>query len=180
MMAKQRKKTTKQAMMLKRIAKLKQPPGKLSEILREAAMSPEERERYLVGKEVQVANAYPDINTKRIGCRYGGWMRISACNRPGRTIERIRAMQFYGDWCPSEKFDEILPDEVKDDKTRTYYIDFFMFDITGVDYDIPTQVVRNPKNLADLQDRARDTIQAVTMADGFLFDFDKSYVELRA
>lgn len=179
-MAKQRKKLSKQAMRQKRIAKLKQPPGKVSEILREAAMSPLEREMYEVGKEVQVNNAHPDINPKRVGCRYGGWARISVCNRPGRQVERIRAMHFFGDWCPSEKFDEILPDEVKDDKTRTYYIDFFMFDITGAEYDIPTQIVRNPKNMTDLQLRARDALQAVTMTEGFLFDFDKSYAEIRA
>ena len=165
----------------------RQAASKIVDILEMAAMTPEQRafedELIRVSQYVKTHHAHPGVLNKRVGCKYRGWVKISACGRKGNEymINRIKAMQFYGDWCPSTKLDEIIPDEFVDDCIkRCYHIDFFMRDIAGTEYEIDTQKIYNPKSMVDLQLQVASLVRSIAEQDGYLFDFDKSYVEIRA
>ena len=59
-------------------------------------------------------------------------------------------------------------------------VDFFMTDIAGNEYEIDTQKIYNPKSMVDLQLQVASLVRSIAEQDGYLFDFDKSYVEIRA
>ena len=55
-----------------------------------------------------------------------------------------------------------------------------MTDIAGNEYEIDTQKIYNPKSMVDLQLQVASLVRSIAEQDGYLFDFDKSYVEIRA
>lgn len=183
-----KRKISKSTAAAKRKSRLKTHKAQaIMDVYEMAAMTPDQRafedELIRVSRYVKTHHAHTDVLNKRVGCKYRGWVKISACRRKGNEymLNRIKAMQFYGDWCPSTKLDEIIPDEFIDDGVkRCYHIDFFMTDIAGTEYEIDTQKIYNPKSMTDLQLQVASLVRSIAEQDGYLFDFDKSYVEIRA
>lgn len=182
-----KRKISKSTAAAKRKSRLKTHKAQgIMDVYKMAVMTPEQRafefELNRVSQYVKTHHAHPDVLKKRVGCKYRGWVKISACGRKGNEymLNRIKAMRFYGDWCPSTKLDEIIPDEFEFDTKRCYHIDFFMTDIAGTEYEIDTQKIYNPKSMTDLQLQVASLVRSIAEQDGYLFDFDKSYVEIRA
>ena len=183
-----KRKISKSTAAAKRKSRLKTHKAQaIMDVYEMAVMTPEQREFEIelqrVSQYVKTHHAHPGVLNKRVGCKYRGWVKISACGRKGNEymLNRIKAMQFYGDWCPSTKLDEIIPDEFVDDGVkRCYHVDFFMTDIAGNEYEIDTQKIYNPKSMVDLQLQIASLVRSIAEQDGYLFDFDKSYVEIRA
>lgn len=183
-----KRKLSKATIQAKRITRFNSHKAyEVSNLYHLATLSPEQRafeiELQRLSQYVKTHHVHPDVKNKRVGCKYAGWIKIAVCNRKGNdhALNRIRMMQFYGDWCPTAKFDEIIPDDFVDDSVRRiFYLDFFMWDIVGNAYDIPKQTIFNPKGMTDLQNQVSALVREVSEQEGFLFDLDKCYVEIRA
>ena len=93
---------------------------------------------------------------------------------------RVNRMRFYGDWCGEKNLDKILPDIVKDTKERVYQIDLRLFGIQDEEYEVDTLIVKNPKNMDDLENRAKQYCASYAFDKGLLFHRDKCYFEVRA
>ena len=131
-----------------------------------------------LGRKAVKKNSYPHINPKINGMEYGGWMEISMANRPAEW--RLKRMKFFGDWCGEKNLDKILPDIVKDTKERVYQIDLRLFGIQNEEYEVDTLIVRNPKNMDELELKAKQYCAAFAFDEDLLLDLDQCYFEVRA
>ena len=123
-------------------------------------------------------NSFPEITDHREGCEFAGWMEISIAARPPEW--RVSRMKFFGDWCGEENLSKILPDTIKDTKERVYQIDLRLFGIQDEEYEVDTLIVKNPKNIDELDEIARQYCASYAFDENLLLNLDKCYFEVRA
>jgi len=122
-------------------------------------------------------NSFPEIRDHREGCEFAGWMEISIAARPPEW--RVSRMKFFGDWCGEENLSKILPNATKDAKERVYQIDLRLFGIQDEEYEVDTLIVKNPKNIDELEDQAKQHCASYAFDKDLLFNLDKCYFEVR-
>ena len=142
------------------------------------ALTPSQVALKIKAKEIIKRNSFPDIKDHRDGCEFSGWMEISMASRPAEW--RVNRMKFFGDWCGEKNLDMILPDIVKDTKERVYQIDLRLFGILGEEYEVDTLIVKNPKNMDELEDRAKQYCALYAFNEDLLLHSDECYFEVRA
>ena len=152
--------------------------GKVSRSVPLTALTPAQVALKIKAKQIIKRNSFPAIRDQREGCEFAGWMEISMASRPAEW--RVNRMKFFGDWCGEKNLDKILPDIVKDTKERVYHIDLRLFGILGEEYEVDTLVVKNPKNMDELENRAKQYCALYAFDSGLLFDMDECYFEVRA
>ena len=152
--------------------------GKLNRSVPLTALTPQQVALKIRAKEIIKRNSFPDIKDHREGCEFAGWMEISMASRPAEW--RVNRMRFYGDWCGEKNLDMILPDIVKDTKERVYQIDLRLFGIQGEEYEVETLIVKNPKNMDDLEERAKQHCASYAFDENLLLNLDECYFEVRA
>ena len=152
--------------------------GKVSRNAPSMTLTPEQVALKVRAIKIINRNSFPEITDHREGCEFAGWMEISIAARPPEW--RVSRMKFFGDWCGEENLSKILPDAVKDTKERVYHIDLRLFGIQGEEYEVETLVVKNPKNMDDLELKAKQYCASYAFDEDLLLDLDKCYFEVRA
>ena len=152
--------------------------GEVSRNVPLIALTPAQVALKIRAKQIIKQNSFPAIRDQREGCEFAGWMEISMASRPAEW--RVNRMRFFGDWCGEKNLDKILPDIVKDTKERVYQIDLRLFGILGEEYEVDTLIVKNPKNIDELEERAKQYCASYAFDKGLLFHRDKCYFEVRA
>ena len=152
--------------------------GKVSRSVPLTALTPQQMAIRVKAKKIIKQNSFPAIRDQREGCEFAGWMEISMASRPPEW--RVNRMKFFGDWCGEKNLDKILPDIVKDTKERVYQIDLRLFGIQGEEYEVETLIVRNPKNMDDLEFQAKQHCASYAFDEDLLLDMDQCYFEVRA
>ena len=152
--------------------------GKVSRSVPLTALTPQQVALKIRAKQIIKQNSFPAIRDQREGCEFAGWMEISIAARPPEW--RVNRMKFFGDWCGEENLSKILPDAVKDTKERMYQIELRLFGILGEEYEVETLIVKNPKNIDELEERAKQYCASYAFDSGLLFDMDECYFEVRA
>ena len=123
-------------------------------------------------------NSFPEIRDHREGCEFAGWMEISIAARPPEW--RVSRMKFFGDWCGEENLSKILPGATKDNKERIFQIDLRLFGIQDEEYEVDTLIVKNPQNIDELDEIAKQYCASYALDKDLLFHRDKCYFEVRA
>ena len=152
--------------------------GKVSRSVPLTALTPQQVALKIRAKQIIKQNSFPEVRDQREGCQFAGWMEISMASRPAEW--RVNRMRFYGDWCGEKNLDKILPDIVKDTKERVYQIDLRLFGILGEEYEVDTLIVKNPKNMDDLENRAKQHCALYAFNEDLLLHSDECYFEVRA
>ena len=153
--------------------------GKLDQIHDWAKLSDKEKRLKVKARQILTTQAHPEIRNRRVGCKYAGWLRISIANRDPEW--RLNHMQFFGDWCTNDMLDEILPDMAREDTTlRKFEIDLELVDIVGNEYKTEPFKIYNPKNIDDLERQIKEHCSMVANDEGYMFDLDNCYAEIRA
>lgn len=152
--------------------------GKVSRNAPSMTLTPEQVALKVRAIKIINRNSFPEIRDHREGCEFAGWMEISMAARPPEW--RVNRMRFYGDWCGEKNLDKILPDIVKDTKERVYQIDLRLFGIQGEEYEVDTLIVKNPKNMDDLEERAKQYCALYAFNEDLLLHSDECYFEVRA
>ena len=152
--------------------------GKVSRNAPSMTLTPEQVALKVRAITIINRNSFPEIRDHREGCEFAGWMEISMAARPPEW--RVNRMRFYGDWCGEKNLDMILPDIVKDTKERVYQIDLRLFGILGEEYEVDTLIVKNPKNIDELEERAKQYCALYAFNEDLLLHSDECYFEVRA
>ena len=152
--------------------------GKVSRSVPLTALTPAQVALKIRAKQIIRQNSFPAIRDRREGCEFAGWMEISMASRPAEW--RVNRMKFFGDWCGEKNLDKILPDIVKDTKERVYQIDLRLFGILGEEYEVDTLIVKNPKNMDDLENMAEQYCALYAFNEDLLLHSDECYFEVRA
>ena len=152
--------------------------GKVSRNAPSMTLTPEQVALKIRAKQIIKRNSFPEIRDQREGCEFAGWMEISVASRPAEW--RVNRMKFFGDWCGEKNLDKILPDIVKDTKERVYQIDLRLFGIQDEEYEVDTLIVKNPKNIDELDEIAKQYCASYALDKDLLFHRDKCYFEVRA
>ena len=152
--------------------------GKANRSVPLTALTPSQVALKIRAKQIIKRNSFPAIRDQREGCEFAGWMEISMASHPPEW--RVNRMKFFGDWCGEKNLDKILPDIVKDTKERVYQIDLRLFGIQGEEYEVETLIVKNPKNMDELEFGAKQYCASYAFDEDLLLDLDKCYFEVRA
>lgn len=152
--------------------------GKVSRSVPLTALTPAQVALKIRAKQIIKRNSFPEVRDHREGCEFAGWMEISIAARPPEW--RVSRMKFFGDWCGEENLSKILPDIVKDTKERVYQIDLRLFGIQGEEYEVDTLIVKNPKNMDELENRAKQYCASYAFDKDLLLHLDECYFEVRA
>ena len=152
--------------------------GKVSRSVPLTALTPDQVALKIKAKQIIKQNSFPEVRDRREGCQFAGWMEISMASRPPEW--RVNRMKFFGDWCGEKNLDKILPDIVKDTKERVYQIDLRLFGIQDEEYEVDTLIVKNPKNMDDLENRAKQHCALYAFNEDLLLHSDECYFEVRA
>ena len=152
--------------------------GKVSKNAPLTALTPAQMAIRIKAKQIIKRNSFPAIRDQREGCEFAGWMEISIAARPPEW--RVSRMKFFGDWCGEENLSKILPDAVKDTKERVYQIDLRLFGIQDEEYEVDTLIVKNHKNIDELDEIAKQYCASYAFDKDLLLHLDKCYFEVRA
>ena len=152
--------------------------GKVSRNAPSMTLTPEQVALKVRAITIINRNSFPEIRDHREGCEFAGWMEISIAARPPEW--RVSRMRFFGDWCGEENLSKILPDAIKDTKERVYQIDLRLFGIQDEEYEVDTLIVKNPKNIDELDEIAKQYCASYALDKDLLFHRDKCYFEVRA
>ncbi len=95
--------------------------------------------------------------------------------------QKLQTMRNQGKVSRSVPLTALTPQQVAlENKERVYQIDLRLFGIQGEEYEIETLVVKNPKNMDDLELKAKQYCASYAFDEDLLLNLDECYFEVRA